>query len=106
MREKLRGTLASACHGKLGEPTKALSIALLWLTLNEPVRRQTLRVAMAECLMSWRAVVQIACGQRMAWAVAIGVNARDMKPLVKMAEKSTTPLTLTYGSRTPTTTIH
>ena len=106
MRETLREQLIWVCHDA-GPPAKALGAALLWLHLHEPTRRVVVRKAIAQCLSDKRAVVQIACGGQRAYAVAIGVNPRDMRPLVAMAEKAVASETIMYCSETlPPSRLH
>ena len=105
MRETLRGQLV-AVSGNTGAPGKALGAALLWLHLHEPTRRVVVRRAIAECLLSRRAVVQIACGDLKAYAIAIGVNPRDMRPLVAMAEKALAPETILRRETPPRSSLH
>lgn len=101
MREKLRGQLALTCRDKLGNPAKAATVALFWLIIHEPDRQQVVRQAMFECLMDRRAVVQIACGAKLAYATAVGVNARDMQALVAKAETSSEPMVVVYRRQSP-----
>jgi hypothetical protein len=105
LREKLREELEPVC-ADAGPPAKALGAALLWLILCEPGRRTMVRKAVAECLSDRRAVVQMACGEKRAYVTSVGVNPRDMRPILEAAEKSPKPLTVMYRSKPGPRTIN
>lgn len=112
LRERIRRKLVAIVEGEppppdFGDqdPKALLGLALLWLALNEPHRNNILRQGLVECLPSaGRVIVEIACGEKIAYVTTVGVNPReDLDQLIRAAETAPGPFAVVQNHRAATT---